>query len=696
MKKIIFLLLACLFVLSLPVYADWCQFEKNEKHNAVECVVPINPPLCIQWRYPLSGGEQHAAVPLVDSNGKVYINTASSVYRFDAVTGAVEWMQYYNGGDSCGMLYNNMFIYNYANGFRALDTATGNLVWQQDVSGMTGSFSGGSLYANDPIASLHNGKIYIGNSTGQVAVVDANTGNTLQIMNVASDTILAPPAIDDDDTLYVGSFDGYFYSVNSDTGAVNWKTYFGGGLNGGASIDTNCVCLPDLASLYGVNKSDGSIQWSVLTGSFCNGTGSVVNGQYYYGSDDRYMYSVNTGTGDITWKIYCEDNMADMSPIIICSQLFINGCIDKMTLINTDQGSKDWVCHSTSSNFTTPSYWNQHIFFTSDDQYIYSIGPCQSACPCACDARPTATFEAANPGIVTETPTISQTYTPTPTITNTFAAGPSSTITPILTITVSSTFTLTITSTMTCTPTSTYTCTLTQTPTLLPTLTNTPLPSPTVTFTQAPCNGINPPSFTVQMVLDSSNNVTFNITTSAPLQSPPLVTIYTHGTIDESKVKALCSGSGDALSFTASPVSGNLLEYQVFYPKSIGSCDIDKVVVQGTDICGVPGASDGSFEKQVITNQDTKIFSNVIDPDHNDRCTIMYNVYKSSDNVVVNVYDRNGVLIKNLVNSSQPAGQYEVTWDGTNSDSSKVSSGVYLAVIKTSDYTDKCKIAVTR
>jgi hypothetical protein len=195
---------------------------------------------------------------------------------------------------------------------------------------------------------------------------------------------------------------------------------------------------------------------------------------------------------------------------------------------------------------------------------------------------------------------------------------------------------------------------------------------------------------------EGTNSITFEITCSEPLQSPPEVTVYTDGaTISASKIKAQCSGSQQSLTLTAQPVQGQNLEYSVIYPNQVCIGDIEKVIVEGINMCGVTGTSDGSFNKQVITEQNVKLFNNVINPDKGDQCTMMYNVYKN-DNVIVKIYSRTGTLIKTLVNTSQIQGQYEVTWDGTNDNGNKVTSGIYLAFIKTSYYTNKEKIAVTR
>ena len=76
------------------------------------------------------------------------------------------------------------------------------------------------------------------------------------------------------------------------------------------------------------------------------------------------------------WKIYTGDNYAKMSSIIVCSKLFIAGCVSSMVSVDTDTGIKNYVCHTLSANFTNLGYSNGQLFFTSDDGYMYVVGQC--------------------------------------------------------------------------------------------------------------------------------------------------------------------------------------------------------------------------------------------------------------------------------------------------------------------------------
>jgi hypothetical protein len=54
--------------------------------------------------------------------------------------------------------------------------------------------------------------------------------------------------------------------------------------------------------------------------------------------------------------------------------------------------------------------------------------------------------------------------------------------------------------------------------------------------------------------------------------------------------------------------------------------------------------------------------------------------------VSLKIYDMLGREVKTLVNTEQSAGIMNVLWNGDNNFGSKVSSGTYIYVIKTSDF----------
>ena len=101
-------------------------------------------------------------------------------------------------------------------------------------------------------------------------------------------------------TAYVGSWDGYEYAVNTQTGAQIWKQFLG--------ITTDPGC----------NPSDG------VTSS-----AAVVNGVLYVGGGGPYWYALDPATGNILWKVYTGDNSQAgahynwSSPLIVGNYAYI-------------------------------------------------------------------------------------------------------------------------------------------------------------------------------------------------------------------------------------------------------------------------------------------------------------------------------------------------------------------------------------
>jgi outer membrane protein assembly factor BamB len=667
MKKFMLLLLTVLFFTAAPAFCTWDQFQRDCKHTGQICDISVDLPLCIKWRFPVGG--QDGALPLTDSDGNLYYNNSDHTQKISITQGRTVWTTYHGSGDSPGLLYKNTFILINQQNMVALDRDTGTVLWDKPVTGMTGVFGGdGGTFATQPFPCLKDNMIYCGTSQGEIVVVNADSGDTVKVTKFGTQGIFCSPSVDDDGTVYAGCNDNYMYAVDPVAGTVKWKTNCASPIQGSASVDSTGIYFPACnGRIYKLDKSNGSVIWTKLTESFSNGSGALYDDSYVCASDDRYVYRFDKQTGTIKWKIYCEDNFAKMSTVVICAKVYVAGCIDKLVRIDFESGTQEFVCNAMASNFSNLSYWNGNLIFKSEDGYMYVVGQCPAGCAaCTCNAH-----------LMTPTLTPNTLLTPT--------------ITPVLFVpTLTSTPTMTLTSSLT----PTYTATTTSTPTLTVTPTSTPMPP---TPTQVVCNGVTAPAFTVEFQYnpDATDNEIITITSSIALGSPPKVTVCPHGVKSSSAaVSAQCNKS--CTVFTAEPVQGTTAVYRVLYPKSTGSGDIDSITAEGTDKCGVSGRSDGSFKKDIVSGQDVKIFKNVINPDQGERTSAHYKVY-ANDNINIQVVNRNGIVIKTIaVNEFRAAGEYDVYWDGTNNNGQKVSSGIYNLIIKTSFYEDAEKISVLR
>jgi hypothetical protein len=77
----------------------------------------------------------------------------------------------------------------------------------------------------------------------------------------------------------------------------------------------------------------------------------------------------------------------------------------------------------------------------------------------------------------------------------------------------------------------------------------------------------------------------------------------------------------------------------------------------------------------------------------NPTTTIRFDLAESAD-VVLQIYDVSGRLIRTLVSANKPAGRYAIPWDGRNAGGHTVASGVYFYRLKAGSYTEARKMVL--
>ena len=92
----------------------------------------------------------------------------------------------------------------------------------------------------------------------------------------------------------------------------------------------------------------------------------------------------------------------------------------------------------------------------------------------------------------------------------------------------------------------------------------------------------------------------------------------------------------------------------------------------------------------------TEIKGNYPNP-FNPTTTITYTLNSEYDEETeISIYNTKGQLIKTLVNDKMDAGEYQVTWNGTDEDNKPVSSGVYFYKMKAGNYSATKKMILMK
>lgn len=123
--------------------------------------------------------------------------------------------------------------------------------------------------------------------------------------------------------------------------------------------------------------------------------------------------------------------------------------------------------------------------------------------------------------------------------------------------------------------------------------------------------------------------------------------------------------------------------------------DINPNFTTAADFQRLVSVSTGIDDRPQVSNpQSFRLFQNYPNP-FNPATTINYHLSSASE-VELQIYDHLGRQIKTLVQKQQPAGDYQVSWDGRNNKNSLASSGVYFYHLKAGSYTETRKMILLR
>ena len=292
-----------------PPSPEWPQFHHDRERSGVN-PVPFEMPMTERWRTNLGGWAiQWTGAVIADHT--VFVSSPSgSVYALDIGTGAVKWSSslgtpgYISGTPA--VAYGNVYVAMSTNGASsvtmfALDEATGNIVWSDEV--FTGfaeafttatvaagnvywyDFSGSTVHANDALSgrqlwtysmpdwgfqgpSYWGGILYVADVSGNIFALDAFTGAEIWSAAIASSITSAPTL--HGGVLYVGDYSGSLYAIDALSGETIWAAS-----SLGALVDVSSPVVAEGLVFVGVFDFD-----------------------YYSG----IMYALDAETGSTVWS----------------------------------------------------------------------------------------------------------------------------------------------------------------------------------------------------------------------------------------------------------------------------------------------------------------------------------------------------------------------------------------------------------
>ncbi|MFT3695093.1 MAG: PQQ-binding-like beta-propeller repeat protein [Kofleriaceae bacterium] len=213
------------------------------------------------------------------------------------------------------------------------------------------------------------------------------------------DTVSASPAIVDG-TVYVGSWDGYFYALDEHAGTVKWKL----------ALDCDSMSNPQPARCValGYPATDPLVRQGT-DGGVVTSSAAVVDGTVYFGGG-KTLYAVRARDGHVLWKKvlcgnpdarHCEDDPNDpvrifSSPTVYRGNVYVGSDVDgaagyrgRIWAIDANRGSTAWTfevdpnvdshghVQRGAQNRGCGNVWSSAAIDEDSHRVIFTTGDCQ-------------------------------------------------------------------------------------------------------------------------------------------------------------------------------------------------------------------------------------------------------------------------------------------------------------------------------
>jgi outer membrane protein assembly factor BamB len=264
-------------------------------------------------------------------------------------------------------------------------------------------FVSGNLFVSPSISIGSDGTLYLGSNDGYVYAYKTpqttpkwynRVNNTDRVPYTSPNSMYTTPAIAPDGTIYIGSNEGYLFALDPSGGQLKWKYNAGYPLQSSPILDmSGSIYFGAGNKVYAIGDGEfeGYPKWLTPFATNANVNSSPAlgtNGYLYFGSDDGYVYSVDSFTGSLIWSFDASGNTGGVHPIytsasidssdnvIIGTGSYMNGVLyylDGLTGIPIWSNDYSVITNTLTGPFYNTVAINGDTIYLSTIAYVYAI-----------------------------------------------------------------------------------------------------------------------------------------------------------------------------------------------------------------------------------------------------------------------------------------------------------------------------------
>lgn len=243
------------------------------------------------------------STPAVADQLVVFGNQQGIVTALDLKSGKLKW-----GFKTGGAIYSspavskNKIVFGSTDGYVYCLDEAGRETWKLKT---------GAAVLGCPL--IENNKVYIGGSDHNFRAIELETGKEIWSFGGLSGPVVSTPVINKDDIIF-GAWDTYLYSLNKNTGKLNWKWSNGSPVRNYSPAscipvvkdDVIYIVAPD-RYLSAIDAATGQALWRTKEAGVRESIGISQDGKYVYGktmNDTIAAFPTSRELQKAAWKLH--------------------------------------------------------------------------------------------------------------------------------------------------------------------------------------------------------------------------------------------------------------------------------------------------------------------------------------------------------------------------------------------------------
>ncbi|MFC1776435.1 PQQ-binding-like beta-propeller repeat protein [Pseudomonadota bacterium] len=328
----------------------------------------------LEWSFK-SGGAVHSSASV---KGKlVYFGSADgSLYALDKNSGELAWKFDSNGEKINGLwdyylsspaVENNLVYWGSGDGHvYAVDAGSGKLKWKYDT---------GDIVHASPV--VYKDKVFIGGFDGHMYALNKDDGSLIWKFKTVGASYfpkgeIQRAALIDDDVVYFGSRDYNMYALDANTGRGKWNMKQPRGWIIATPVEHQgniYFGTSDAHIFYSMNKQSGEVNWTIPLNMRVYGSAIVHGDLLYFGTFDGKVLGIDPANGETRWQ-FQTDGSKHNYPTVYDE----NGEFKKdFVLYGADYETSENIIHTLGSVLSSPLIEDGVIYFGSSDGHLYAV-----------------------------------------------------------------------------------------------------------------------------------------------------------------------------------------------------------------------------------------------------------------------------------------------------------------------------------